>query len=342
MSRALQLLRYRHENLLDDMVAEIGEVLGLPPSEARLRTMEVLDAYPAAFPTTFPRPQVEAVVEFTQPHRLPHMTARLDGILEALGHHPELRTVLDYGGGGGKDAIVYAGAGYRVTYSDLLGTMTPFVAERFRRRGLDIEIVDTRDLGERCFHVVNCLDVLEHIYDVELALADMAARLEVGGHLVCYPAFFNTWNGDHVEKNCGYVTYFARLLEGIGLAPVEGSDPPASNRFLAHALGLRVDDIPIFHSVRRRPPSLGVSAERAALRRDLYRLSRSLSGRRALRSFAVLPLVASLRLVPIPALRRKAREKSRMLLSDVIDNLAIHRLSGQRLEAELQDVPAAD
>jgi SAM-dependent methyltransferase len=327
------LVKYERENPLEDACLELSQLLRVPEEVAREWVRRVLPLYPTRYPPDIDRTHCEIVVHVTQSHRLPHMTNRMGPVLERLSGYPALRTVLDYGGGGGKDSILYARSGYSVTYADLLSPMTEFVRMRFRLRGLSVEVVDVRDLGETRYDLVNCMDVIEHVYDVEDVLADIVSHVRVGGHLLCYPAFFNTWNGDHIEKNCGYPPYFARMLEAVGLRQETQAGVPnlVLGRWL-RALGLRVDPIPVLHFVRQRPED-APPREQETLRRELYGLSRDFSTRVACANLAVLPAAALLGALPAGRLAARAAAKADYMLDMVIDNLAIRRLARHRLAA---------
>ena len=333
------LVKYKREDPLEDACLELSELLHVPEEVIHEWVPRVLRVYPTSYPPDIDRSHCEIVVHVTQSHRLPHMTDRMGPVLERLGRYPALKTVLDYGGGGGKDSILYARSRYQVTYSDLLGPVTEFVRRRFRLRGLSVAVVDVRDLGDTRYDVVNCMDVIEHVYDVEDVLADMVSHLRVGGHLVCYPAFFNTWNGDHVEKNCGYPPYFVRMLEAVGLR-LE-TPPPGPDRLPGRwlrALGLRVDPMPVLHLVRERPED-APARERETLRRELYARSRAFSTRVAWANLAALPVVALLGAPPVGRIPARAAAKAEYMLNMVIDNLAIRRLAAHRLATSSRPSP---
>ena len=219
-----------------------------------------------------------------------------------------------------------------MTYGELLDPLTPFVVERFCRRGLEIEVRDVRDLGEACYDIISCMDVVEHVYDVEYVLADIAARLRQGGHLICFPAFMNLWDGDHVEKNCGYVSYWVRMLESIGFRCFREGKSRRSLDALMTWSGIHLPEIPVVHLVRERPVSGSVTKEREAIREELYRLSARLSVRAALKALLILPFAAVARWTSFGKTRVRIENWTERLLSTVIDNLAIRRLSRHRLE----------
>ena len=190
--------------------------------------------------------------------------------------------------------------------------------KRFRLRQLDIPCVDVRDLGELRYHAINCMDVIEHVYDVEDVVADLLAHLLPGGRLFCWPSFYNSWNGDHVEKNCGYRGFFESMLDRVGL-PVVDADRGGN----------------ILVCRRDRPQEGTVNQERQYIRRELYELSREYAWKSARGHLLALPrrLLHARFSAADPMERKIAYEQA---LSDIIDNVAIWRLSDHRLTFDLK------
>lgn len=327
----------------DDYAAEISAVLDVPIEEAHTLITTVLGTYhegDGSIPVGLPRHVVRAVIHITQPYRIPHMTDRMDQLIASLRADPPAKTVLDYGGGGGKDSIIFSKLGYDVTYTDLFDEMTPLTEARFKLRGLEIDMRDVVELGNRRFDAVNCLDVVEHVYDVEHVVADLIARLNPGGHLFCYPAFFNTWDGEHIEKNCGYAPYFEAMLQGVGMIPMGDSAGQSISYRLARLGGLNMHLMPVLHY--KKPGKLGgviqsaatVDEERTEVKHDLYELSKKHSIRRAGLSAGLLPLAG---LGAVVLSRTAKAEAGRLAMGTtyghLADNLAIFRLSRHRLRS---------
>lgn len=303
--RAYQLVRYQVDDPLEDAALETAAVAGLTIEDARALVRTNLLHYHFKLidePAGIDRQLYHLVGNLTQHARLPIMTTRMNWVLEQLAPLDGVRAALDYGGGGGRDSIILAKLGYQTTYSDLIGPFTPWVEKRFRARGLDIRVADVRDLGEQRFDLINCMDVLEHIYDLEYAVADLFAHLRPGGHLITYPCFYNSWDGDHVEKNCGYRPYFLELVAQIGLRLVarEGE---------------------VYHLVREAPEQGTCAAERELARGELYRHSERLSFQAAMK-----------------AMSQMNNDFAVDTVSALIDNFGIWRLSRHRL-AEKKATP---
>jgi SAM-dependent methyltransferase len=329
---AYDLLRFQPNspNVLSDCIAEIAALLNTDEARARDLVQRVLDHYHfqiAPMPTDIGSSLFGMIVHVTQPFRLPSMTERMDPLLERLPPSG-LSTLLDYGGGGGKDSIIFAKAGYRVTFADFEHVMTDLLRKRFALRNLDVEFHDVLRLPDRRYNIINCLDVIEHIYDVEFVVADLIARLREGGHLLLMPAFFNSWDGDHVEKNCGYVPYFYDMLLQAGLEPVSA---PQKAPFLSK-IGIRAGfSDELYHVCRTRKISGTIAEERKQISQLLYRLSNKYSTRTMLYCGAVLPFAAGahgvFRLLGLGRLQRIMPK----IADNFFDNYSIRRLSQHRL-----------
>ena len=254
--------------MLADYVRELALLYDLPEDEVATRFERFLDVYHrgTAVPTeeewaTLVTGDVEhSFIRISKPYRFRHF----DVVPEVLRTaRRSLRTVsapaslLEFGGGGGSDAIVYARAGFGVHYADLIALRnTQVVRRRFELRGLDIPVHDSAALPDRRFDVVTAIDVLEHIYDVEDTVAQLTARIATGGLFCCVNAFSAiTYDGDHHDKNRVYLELFALLMEAAGFE--------------------RVPSTPPLEAYRRTTPADGAPAsEVQALQKRLYAVTR--------------------------------------------------------------------
>lgn len=304
------------DDILEDNAQELANILGISSNESRQMIDSVLSHY--HFHQSIDSPDLDRdiysfIVHLTGPYRGPIATTRMDWVINQLNSYDDqLQTVLDYGGGGGKDSIIFSKLGCEVVYSDILSTITPYIKKRFDIRKLKIEIKDVRDLKGTRFDVINCMDVIEHVYDVEYVVADMIARLRRGGHLICYPAFYNSWDGDHIEKNCGYSNYFIEMLQQVGI------------EYISHEKA-------VFHLIRQRPEKGSIVEEREVIRRELYQLSKLYAWQFASKGIHNIPLGIMKSLLLNEPLETNLEQQIEPIISLVIDNLAIWRLSTQRL-----------
>jgi 2-polyprenyl-3-methyl-5-hydroxy-6-metoxy-1,4-benzoquinol methylase len=103
--------------------------------------------------------------------------------------HPR---ALDYGCGVGTAALKLAELGYAVTIADVPGRTLAFARERFRRRGVEADVLelarDTR-LPRGEWDVLVCFDVLEHVADPAAVAKALVDGLSVGGGAAIVAAF---------------------------------------------------------------------------------------------------------------------------------------------------------
>lgn len=252
------------EAVLDDYVRELALLYKLPPQEVRPRFERFLDVYHRGTATASEEEwaalrsgDVEhSFIRISKPYRfrhfdvVPEVLRTVRRSLRAQAAEPAL---LEFGGGFGSDAIVYARAGFTVHYADLIALRnTDVVRRRFELRELDIPVHDSGALPDRRFEVVTAIDVLEHIYDVEEAVAQLAGRVAVGGLLCCVNAFSAIgYDGDHHDKNRTYLELFPLHMRTAGFEQVAANPPLEVYR-------------------REREPRAEVHDEVAALRRALY------------------------------------------------------------------------
>ena len=226
---------------MEDCTREVGYVCQVSEQRAREMIEEVLRfdklAKQRSLRITDYRkganipPEVSYVIQqITQPLRIPgpgrlaSLKATLDFIEKEAPQGVGGGTILDYGGGGGRDSIAFARRGLRTTLLETGAYLTdpsngPAVSRRFEGRGLEVEFMKLGDAPKSSFDYVNCVDVLEHCYDVEYALAEITYALKGGGHLFVWGDFDNVvFNGDHLEKNRFYVRsgVWPQLMRGLG------------------------------------------------------------------------------------------------------------------------------
>ena len=221
------------QDLLRDYAEEIAGLHELPAHEVVPRFRRFMDVYhyrseagsPEEWEAILGGELEHSFIRISKPFRFVHQEV-VPLVLRAIERYARTGAdrlrVLDYGGGSGSDAIIYARSGHEAHYADLVAWKnTDVVARRFALRGLDIPIHDALGLPDRRFDVITAIDVIEHIYDVEEATARLAARVPAGGLLCCANAFSSiTYDGDHLDKNRVYVELFPRLMETAGFERV--------------------------------------------------------------------------------------------------------------------------
>jgi SAM-dependent methyltransferase len=282
--------------VLEDYVQELSQLYEIPVDEVRQRFERFLDVYHrgtaegsaeewAAINTA---DLEHSFIRISKPYRfrgnqvIPRVCRLAKRELRTGADRPKL---LEFGGGGGSDSIAYARSGFDVAYADLVSLRnTEVVRRRFALRGLDIPIYDALALPVLTFDVITAIDVLEHLYDVEETVAQLASRLKPGGLLCCVNAFTAiSHDGDHLDKNRVYATFFERLMSAIGFERVAATPPLEAYRRSGDAVA---DD------------HLG---ELTRIRRELYRKTRDEARAQSSRLLASLSGVADVRWEDLPA-----------------------------------------
>ena len=227
----------RDDDVLEDYVQELTVLYDMPADDIRRRFQRFLDVYhrgedgsPDEWAQVHTGELEHSFIRISKPYRfraaelVPEALRVIRESLRSGGEHPSL---LEFGGGFGNDAIVYARSGFEAHYADLVSLRnTDVVVKRFAARGLDIAVHDVGALPARRFDVITAMDVLEHIYDVEEAVAQLAARIPTGGLLCCANAFGTiTYDGDHHDKNRVYLGLFGDLMAAAGFEAVAANPP---------------------------------------------------------------------------------------------------------------------
>jgi len=95
------------------------------------------------------------------------------------------RRYLDFGGGVGAGALLFARHGFHVSHADISSTLLRFSQWRMERRGLSAEFIDLKDtsLPADAFDMITAMDVFEHLPDPVKAVDRLAIALKHGGFL---------------------------------------------------------------------------------------------------------------------------------------------------------------
>jgi SAM-dependent methyltransferase len=226
------------DDVLADYAREAARLHGLDDDEAQRRFARFMAVYHLGAEAADEREwaairggDVEhTFIRLSKPYRFAEQQV-VPVIAEHLRRHLEGRPapvrVLDFGGGSGNDAIVYARMGFEAHYADLVALKnTDVVARRFAIRGLSIPVHDSGALPDVRFDAITAVDVLEHIYDQEAVLARLMARIAPGGLLLPANAYSSvTYDGDHLDKNRVYVELFPTLMARAGFVRIAHPSP---------------------------------------------------------------------------------------------------------------------
>lgn len=130
------------------------------------------------------------------------------------------RRLMDFGAGTGDLSMALAQQGYTVTYCDIGKNNYTFAQWRFKRRSLDIAMVNGLDVlaKKERFDCIISLDVFEHIKDLSDTLEKLINHIKSGGSLIFSGAF--SGGGLHIDENNRYNDFktMDRLLRKHGMA----------------------------------------------------------------------------------------------------------------------------
>lgn len=115
--------------------------------------------------------------------------------------------VLCIGDGLGLDSAYFAQLGYEVTYFENCGYSLKFAEKVFAETDGDIRVVaDEAQIEDGFYDAVICLDVLEHVPDVEGFVARVGRYLCQGGKLIVHAPFYMVHKGKptHLRTNRQY------------------------------------------------------------------------------------------------------------------------------------------
>jgi len=126
--------------------------------------------------------------------------------------------VLDLGTGRGRFGLHFAARGCRVLGLDVNPDMIEFACEAAHERGVGDrfevrrgDAADLRECGDGRFDVVLCMELLDHLPDLDRALAEARRVLRVGGRLIfsyvpsesLYGLLGNAYRALHARKERG-------------------------------------------------------------------------------------------------------------------------------------------
>ncbi|MBN2591701.1 MAG: methyltransferase domain-containing protein [Sedimentisphaerales bacterium] len=117
------------------------------------------------------------------------------------------KNVLCVGDGLGFDSFYFAQKGQKVTYYEVEGFSNRFASRLFDPAGEAIKIAsDSEQIQKEYFDAVVCLDVLEHVKDVEAFINQLVSFLCPGGILIVHSPFYmiHPSNPTHLKANRKY------------------------------------------------------------------------------------------------------------------------------------------
>lgn len=118
-----------------------------------------------------------------------------------------IQTILDYGAGAGTLCILFKKLGYNVIYADLPGKLFDFAKYRFKKRNLDIKMINLKEqsiegLKKDC---ILSTEVLEHVVYPKKLINLFERNLKTGEILIVSESFKYTEDfSSHLKQNKKY------------------------------------------------------------------------------------------------------------------------------------------
>jgi 2-polyprenyl-3-methyl-5-hydroxy-6-metoxy-1,4-benzoquinol methylase/glycosyltransferase involved in cell wall biosynthesis len=139
--------------------------------------------------------------------------------------------IIDFGGGIGSQMIslsVLKGA--ELSYADIPGKTFEYAKWRFRRRQIEIDMIDASKedfLADRMYDVVITLDVIEHLVSPETTVGYLAKHINPGGYLVVLTSFIDN-NGEagwHLNVDRYTDEAFYNFIKTVGMDMINQGYP---------------------------------------------------------------------------------------------------------------------
>ena len=134
------------------------------------------------------------------------------------------KNVLCVGDGLGFDSFYFAQKGQNVTYYEVEGFSHRFASRLFSPAGSAIKVAsEPQQIKKDYFDVVVCLDVLEHVKDVEDFVKQLVSFIRPGGILIVHAPFYmiHPSNPTHLKANRKYSGNLELYLQS-GLRLING------------------------------------------------------------------------------------------------------------------------
>lgn len=227
---------------LDSGLRELADFFGIDVATARAEAEDAVAASRREW-LAAPRDTPAAVLDFyrqTRSYVFEHVywhatdAAVNAGNVAILDHALArgVRRYLDFGGGVGANAILFARHGIAVTLADVSATMLAFARWRLERRGLRAEVIDltAHALPDAAFDLATAIDVLEHLADPGRELGRIARALRPGALLV-----YNDCTGLDPERPMHIVPSLYPILRSLRRHGLRAATPvPAALAAHAH------------------------------------------------------------------------------------------------------------
>lgn len=157
------------------------------------------------------------IFELMENHSIPAKKHLKNKIVDFCLKH-QVKTLLDFGGGVGEDAIATSKKGIQTTLADLPGKTLDFAKWRIKKTGLKITTLAITGDGflKTNYQAILCLEVFQHLFNPLKSARYLFSHLEKGGFLLVTTHFNNPFYKMALKKNTRFQESFDNELKKIG------------------------------------------------------------------------------------------------------------------------------
>jgi SAM-dependent methyltransferase len=154
-------------------------------------------------------------------------------------HRLNCKSVLDYGGGIGRDSIFFAKAGLDVAYFEVNEYLRQFTEYTANKQKVRIHFTnDAPSLRDETFDAVYCTEVLEHVPNPLRELRQMYRLLKPAGTLIATESFGSIGERflTHLPKHATYAGRLSSLAGQVGFVLREILPTPSNRMYVFRRL----------------------------------------------------------------------------------------------------------
>lgn len=227
-----ELLRYKLVDPENDVALEVKEYLQSQNHKSNKTASESTNSDLLNFYSSSEEFYIGNLGVHLKHHHMLNRSALLISAAVTYG----AKTYADWGAGAGRDCIIMARYGLKVTHFDVLGEGTELARWRYEQRGLSVIIADAMNPPDETYDLISSFDCLEHVEDPVWHLAQLLNHLNPGGILCLAGDFYNfhltgassqtaACDG-HLPKNFVYGGIMHVALERLGWKKLFGNTTP--------------------------------------------------------------------------------------------------------------------
>ncbi len=232
MFEIFQLQKYKFDSRKKDVLSELSDYYNEPPEiiEKRMHEADVKTDKKYLYENPKDDESVRRFYSTTSSYLLQLMRASYEfrhiskrtNIALSVSLYFNKKNMMDFGAGSGRDCLTFAKKGFKVTHVDCKGCFTDFAQWRYFKRGLNIKIVDPKDLSadNQTHDSIICFDVLQLVVDPMRWVKIFIDKLNPKGLLFIFGDFDNLSTPLHLSENTKFGYRLDQELSNLGLEKI--------------------------------------------------------------------------------------------------------------------------